>query len=107
MNKLWYKNAIIYSLDVEVFRDSNGDGVGDFTGLIERIHYLAGMGVDCIWRQTFYDSPNRDDGYDVRDYFQVDSRLGDLGHFAALVDDADEVGIRILNYLVVNHTTGE
>lgn len=107
MDKLWYKNAVIYSLDVEVFRDSDGDGVGDFTGLIERIRYLAGMGVTCVWLQPFYDSPNRDDGYDVRDYFQVDSRLGDLGHFAELVDAANEAGIRILIDLVVNHTSRE
>jgi maltose alpha-D-glucosyltransferase/alpha-amylase len=105
MNKLWYKNAVIYSLDVEVFRDSDGDGVGDFSGLIQRIRYLAGLGVDCVWLQPFYDSPNRDDGYDVRDYFKVDSRLGDLGHFAELVDVADEAGIRILIDLVVNHTS--
>ena len=107
MDKLWYKNAVIYSLDVEVFRDSDRDGVGDFTGLIERIRYLAGMGVTCVWLQPFYDSPNRDDGYDVRDYFQVDSRLGDLGHFAELVDAANEAGIRILIDLVVNHTSRE
>lgn len=105
MNKLWYKNAVIYSLDVEVFKDSNGDGVGDFTGLIQTIPYLAGMGIDAVWLQPFYDSPNRDDGYDVRDYFKVDSRLGDLGHFAGLVEAADEAGIRILIDLVVNHTS--
>ncbi|MDR7127866.1 maltose alpha-D-glucosyltransferase/alpha-amylase [Algoriphagus sp. 4150] len=107
MNKLWYKNAVIYSLDVELFRDSNGDGVGDFPGLIERLHYLAGLGVDCVWLQPFYDSPNKDDGYDVSDYYEVDKRLGDLGHFAALVDAADEVGIRIIIDLVVNHTSKE
>ncbi|WP_439488981.1 alpha-amylase family protein [Algoriphagus sp.] len=107
MNRLWYKNAVIYSLDVEVFKDSTGNGIGDITGLIERIHYLAGMGVNCVWIQPFYDSPNRDDGYDVRNYFRVDSRLGDLGHFAQLVDAADEVGIRILIDLVVNHTSKE
>ena len=107
MNQLWYKNAIIYSLDVESFMDSNDDGIGDLKGLRHRLNYLSSLGVNCIWLLPFYDTPNRDNGYDVRDYYQVDPNLGDLGHFAELVDAADELGIRILVDLVVNHTSKE
>src|SRR5688572_2694895 len=69
---MWWKNAVIYCLDVETFLDWNDDGVGDFAGLSERIDYLAGMGVSCLWLMPFYPSPNRDDGYDVTDYYGVD-----------------------------------
>ena len=70
---LWYKNAIIYCLDVEKYIDANGDGVGDFEGLSRRLDYLAGLGVTCVWLQPFYPSPNRDNGYDVSDYYGVAS----------------------------------
>ena len=65
IDDLWYKNAIIYCLDVEKYVDSNGDGIGDFGGLTRRLDYLAGMGITCVWLQPFYPSPNRDNGYDV------------------------------------------
>ncbi|MDT0685673.1 alpha-amylase family protein [Autumnicola psychrophila] len=107
MNKYWYKNAVIYCLDVETFKDSNGDGIGDFQGLTNGLTYLSSLGVNCLWLMPFFDSPNKDNGYDVRDYYKVDPRLGDLGHFAQLIDAADEVGIRILIDLAVNHTSTE
>jgi maltose alpha-D-glucosyltransferase / alpha-amylase len=107
MNKYWYKNAIIYSLDVETFKDSNNDGTGDFEGLKGALTYLSSLGVTCIWLLPIFDTPNRDNGYDVRDYYKIDSRLGDLGHFAQLIDAAEEVGIRILIDLAVNHTSVE
>ncbi|QED37021.1 trehalose synthase [Antarcticibacterium arcticum] len=107
MSKYWYKNAIIYCLDVETFKDSNGDGVGDFEGLKNALTYLSGLGVNCIWLLPIFDTPNRDNGYDVRDYYKIDPRLGDLGHFAQLVDAADELGIKILIDLAVNHTSLE
>jgi hypothetical protein len=75
---LWYKNAVIYSLDLETFLDSDGDGVGDFNGLIERLDYLQFLGVDAIWLAPFQRSPNRDNGYDVADYYSVDPRHGTL-----------------------------
>ena len=103
----WYKNAIIYSLDVETYMDADGDGIGDFKGLKHRLPYLASIGVNCIWILPFYQSPNKDNGYDVQDYYQVDPRLGDLGHFAEFVDEAEEQGIRIIVDLVVNHTSTE
>ena len=107
MAKDWYKNAIIYSLDVETYMDASGDGIGDFKGLKHRLTYLSSLGVNCIWILPFYQSPNRDNGYDVQDYYQVDPRLGDLGHFAELVDEAEELGIRIIVDLVVNHTSDQ
>lgn len=107
MNKYWYKNAIIYCADVETFKDANGDGIGDFEGLKNGLTYLASLGVDCLWLLPFFDSPNKDNGYDVRDYYKIDERLGDLGHFAQLIDAAEEVGIRILIDLAVNHTSTE
>src|SRR3954454_21559460 len=86
---LWYKNAIIYSLDVESFQDSNGDGIGDFPGLTRRLAYLAGLGVTCVWLHPFYTSPRRDDGYDVTDYYTVDPRFGTLGDFVEFAHQAE------------------
>ncbi|MGI0106452.1 alpha-amylase family protein [Salinimicrobium sp. WS361] len=107
MNKFWYKNAVIYSLDVETFKDSNGDGTGDFEGLKNALPYLSSLGVTCLWLLPIFDTPNRDNGYDVKDYYKIDPRLGDLGHFAQLIDAAEEVGIRVLIDLAVNHTSSE
>lgn len=107
MNKLWYKNALIYSLDIATFKDSNHDGIGDIRGLKHRLNYLSGLGVDCIWLLPFYDSPNKDNGYDIKDYYKIDERLGDFGDFAELVDIAEEKGIRILVDMVANHSSDQ
>ena len=107
MRDLWFKNAVIYSLDVETFQDGNADGIGDFLGLTQRIDYLDGLGVDCIWLRPFYPSPLQDNGYDVADYYGVDSRLGTLGDFVDLVEAAHERGLRILVDMVFNHTSTE
>src|SRR3954453_3299843 len=104
---LWWKNAVVYCLDVETYSDSDGDGVGDFRGLIDKVDYLAGLGVTCLWLMPFYPSPNRDDGYDISDYYGVDPRLGTLGAFVALVRTCAHPGIRIIVDLVVNHTSDE
>jgi maltose alpha-D-glucosyltransferase/alpha-amylase len=103
----WYQNTIIYSLDVETFYDSNGDGIGDFQGLIDKLDYLAALGITCIWLLPFFPSPNRDNGYDVEDYYNIDARLGCLGDFAQLIDKAQVYGIKIIIDLVVNHTSIE
>ncbi|HEX6130774.1 MAG TPA: alpha-amylase family protein [Actinomycetota bacterium] len=102
---LWWKNAIVYCLDVETFLDTDGDGRGDLAGLTERIDYLAGIGVTCLWLMPFYPSPNRDDGYDITDYYGVDPRLGDHGDVAALIRTAKDRGMRVIVDLVVNHTS--
>jgi maltose alpha-D-glucosyltransferase/alpha-amylase len=104
---MWFKNAIIYSLDVETFVDGDGDGVGDFKGLMERLDYLEGLGVTCLWLQPFFPTPNRDDGYDVMDYYGVDPRLGTLGELAELSHQLDQRGIRLMIDLVANHTSDQ
>jgi len=104
---LWWKNAVIYCLDVETFHDSDADGVGDFRGLIDRLDYLAGLGVTCLWLMPFYPSEQHDDGYDITDYFAVDPRLGDLGSFTEFVRAADAHGLKVVVDLVVNHTSDQ
>jgi glycosidase len=102
---LWWKNAVVYCLDVETFLDWNGDGIGDLNGVVERIDYLAGLGVSCLWLMPFQPSPNRDDGYDIVDYYAVDDRLGTLGDFVVLLRTAKDRGMRVIIDLVVNHTS--
>jgi maltose alpha-D-glucosyltransferase/alpha-amylase len=102
---LWYKNAILYCLDVEKYMDSNADGIGDFEGLSRRLDYLAGLGVTCVWLQPFQPSPNRDNGYDVTDYYGVNSKHGSLGDFVQFMNHAKALGIRVIVDLVVNHTS--
>jgi trehalose synthase len=102
---LWWKNAVVYCLDVETFQDSDGDGVGDFRGLTERVDHIAGLGASCVWLMPFYPTPDLDDGYDVTDYTAVDPRLGDLGDFVDFVRTAGDRGLRVIADFVVNHTS--
>jgi len=105
IDDLWYKNAVIYCLDVEKYVDGNNDGIGDFAGLTRRLDYLAGLGVTCIWLQPFYESPNRDNGYDVSNYYAVHPKLGTFGEFVDFMNHAEQIGIRVIADLVVNHTS--
>jgi maltose alpha-D-glucosyltransferase/alpha-amylase len=105
IDDLWYKNAILYCLDVEKYQDANGDGVGDFEGLMRRLDYLQGLGITCVWLQPFYPSPNRDNGYDVADYYGAHNKHGSLGDYVAFMQHADALGIRVIIDLVVNHTS--
>src|SRR4029078_4341081 len=107
IHDLWYQNAIIYCLNVEAFIDSNGDGVGDFVGLTDKLAYLQGLGVTCIWLLPFYQSPNRDDGYDVSDYYGVHPRTGTFGDVVEFMNQARQLGIRVIVDLVVNHTSDQ
>lgn len=107
IDDLWYKNAVIYNLDVETFMDTNGDGIGDFEGLSRCLDYLSGLGVTCIWLLPFQPSPNRDNGYDISDYYGVDPRHGSSGDFVDFAHQARQRGIRVIMDLVVNHTSDQ
>jgi trehalose synthase len=102
---LWWKTAVIYCLDVETFLDWNGDGTGDLAGLVQRIDYLAELGVTCLWLMPIYPTPDRDDGYDITDFYGVDPRLGNHGDFVELIRTARDRGMRVILDLVVNHTS--
>ncbi len=104
---LWYKHAVIYCLDVEKYLDGNGDGVGDFAGLQRRLDYLAGLGVTCLWLQPFYPSPNKDNGYDVQDYYGVHPKHGTPGDFVEFMNRAQQLGLRVIVDLVVSHTSNK
>ena len=85
----WYKDAIIYELHIKAFKDSNGDGIGDFRGLLEKLDYLQDLGVTAIWLLPFYPSPLRDDGYDIQDYYNVNPSYGKLKDFKKILKEAD------------------
>jgi maltose alpha-D-glucosyltransferase/alpha-amylase len=104
---LWYKNTVVYSLDIETFLDSNGDGIGDFEGLMRRLDYLESLGIGALWLAPFYPTPDQDDGYDVTDYYGVDPRFGSGGAFVEFMHQAEERGIRVIVDLVVNHTSSK
>ena len=102
---LWWKTAVVYCLDVETFMDWNGDGIGDFAGLAQRIDHLADLGVTCLWLMPFYPTAERDDGYDITDFYGVDPRLGTHGDLVEVIRTANDRGMRVIADLVVNHTS--
>ena len=103
----WYKDAIFYELQVKSFFDANGDGIGDFAGLIEKLDYVQDLGVDCIWITPFYPSPQRDDGYDVADFYGVNADYGTLKDVRQFVKEAHRRGLRVMTDLVMNHTSDQ
>ncbi|MCP9628698.1 alpha-amylase family protein [Rhodopseudomonas palustris] len=107
IDDLWYKNGVIYCLSVATYMDADGDGVGDFRGLLRRLDYLSGLGVTAIWLMPFQPSPGRDDGYDISDYYSVDPRYGTLGDFVEFTHGCRQRGIRVIIDLVVNHTSDQ
>src|ERR1700691_2457020 len=107
INDLWYKNAIIYCLSIATYLDSDGDGIGDFQGLMSRLDYLQGIGVTAIWLMPFQPSPGKDDGYDVADYYGVNPRFGTLGDFVESTQGCRQRGLRVMIDLVVNHTSDQ
>ena len=104
---LWFKDAIIYELHVRAFKDSNGDGVGDFPGLIQKLDYLQDLGVTCLWLLPFFPSPLRDDGYDIADYLNVHPMYGTIDDFRAFLDAAHERDLQVMIELVINHTSDQ
>lgn len=107
IDNLWYKNTVIYNLDVGAFMDANGDGYGDFEGLVRRLDYLAGLGVTCLWLLPFQPTPNLDNGYDISGYYGVDPRHGSLGDFVEFMHQARGRGIHVIMDLVINHTSDQ
>ena len=104
---LWYKDAVIYELHVKAFRDSNGDGIGDFQGLTEKLDYIEDLGITALWLLPFYPSPLKDDGYDISDYFNVHPDYGTLKDFKEFLREAHGHGIRVITELVLNHTSDQ
>ncbi len=103
----WYKDAIIYELRVRSFYDSNGDGIGDLRGLLQKLDYLKDLGVSALWLLPLYPSPLRDDGYDIADYLSVHSSVGSLDDFRELLAEAHARGLKIITELVLNHTSDQ
>ncbi|MFH1061367.1 MAG: maltose alpha-D-glucosyltransferase [Candidatus Omnitrophota bacterium] len=106
-NPLWYKDAVIYQLHVKTFCDSDGDGIGDFKGLIQKLDYLKSLGITVIWLLPFYPSPLKDDGYDIADYYAVHPQYGTLKDFKELLKQAHLRGLRVITELVINHTSDQ
>jgi maltose alpha-D-glucosyltransferase/alpha-amylase len=104
---LWYKDAVIYELHVRAFFDSNGDGVGDFAGLLQKLDYLQDLGVTCVWLLPFFPSPLKDDGYDIADYLNVHPSYGTIEDFHAFLAAAHERGLQVMIELVMNHTSDQ
>src|SRR5919107_507984 len=104
-DRAWFKRAVFYEVLVRAFYDSSADGSGDLRGLIERLDYLECFGVDCLWLPPFYDSPLRDGGYDIRDFYKVLPEFGTVDDFVELLDEAHRRGIRVITDLVMNHTS--
>jgi len=103
----WYRDALIYEVHVRAFYDSNGDGIGDFNGLTQRLPHLQDLGVTCLWLLPFYPSPLRDDGYDIADYTTINPIYGSLDDFQRFLDEAHTRNIRVLTELVINHTSDQ
>jgi maltose alpha-D-glucosyltransferase/alpha-amylase len=104
---LWYKDAIVYELRVRSFYDGDGDGIGDFRGLLEKLDYLQDLGVTALWLLPFYPSPLRDDGYDISDYTDVHPEYGTLADFERFLAEAHRRGLRVITELVLNHTSDQ
>ena len=104
---LWYKDAVFYELHLRAYNDSDGDGIGDFRGAMEKLEYLQWLGIDCIWILPMYPSPLVDDGYDIADYRDIHPDLGTLEDFEAFVEKAHGLGMRVVTDLIMNHTSDQ
>jgi maltose alpha-D-glucosyltransferase/alpha-amylase len=103
----WYKDAIIYELHIKAFCDGNGDGIGDFHGLFQKLDYLQELGVTAIWVLPFYPSPLKDDGYDISDYYNINPRYGNIKQFKQFLDEAHKRKLKVITELVINHTSDQ
>ena len=107
MKKAWWKESVVYQIYPRSFCDSNGDGIGDLQGIISKLDYLKELGVDVVWLSPIYDSPNDENGYDIRDYRAVMKEFGTMEDFDCLLEEMHKRGIRLVMDLVVNHTSDE
>ena len=107
VDKDWWRGAVIYQIYPRSYQDSNGDGIGDLLGIVQRLPYIASLGVDAVWISPFFTSPMKDFGYDVSDYCDVDPMFGSLADFDALVDTAHRLGVRVIIDLVLSHTSDQ
>src|SRR5215216_2397956 len=103
----WWRSAVVYEIYVRSFADANGDGVGDLPGIRSRLPYLRDLGVDAVWLNPFYPSPQADGGYDVQDHRDVDPRFGTLDDFDGFLRDAHDLGLKVIIDLVPNHTSSQ
>src|SRR6185503_3616329 len=103
----WYKDAVIYQLHVKTFYDSDGDGIGDFRGLTQKLDYLKALGINAIWLLPFYPSPLKDDGYDIADYYNVHPHYGTLDDFREFLKEAHKRDLKVITELVINHTSDQ
>ncbi|MDD5496954.1 MAG: alpha-amylase family glycosyl hydrolase, partial [Atribacterota bacterium] len=104
---LWYKDAIIYEVHVKTFYDKNGDGIGDFRGLTEKLDYLESLGVNAIWLLPFFPSPLKDDGYDISDYYNIHHHYGNMRDFKNFLKEAHRREMKVVIELVLNHTSDQ
>jgi len=106
-DNLWYKDAVFYEVHVRTYYDSNGDGIGDFKGLTQKLDYIQNLGVDCIWLLPFFPSPLRDDGYDVSDFYNIHPDLGTINDFKTFTQEAHSRGLRVISDMVFNHVSSD
>lgn len=107
MNKKWWKEAAVYQIYWRSFNDSNGDGYGDLRGVMEKLDYIKNLGIDVIWLNPFYHSPESDNGYDISDYYGIMEKAGDMAAFEELIDEIHHRGMKVIMDLVVNHTSDQ
>ena len=105
--KNWWKKATVYQIYPKSFKDSNNDGIGDINGIIEKLDYLSSLGVDLLWLTPMYVSPQRDNGYDIEDYYNIDPKYGTMSDFEKLLKEAHKRDIKIMMDMVLNHTSTE
>jgi oligo-1,6-glucosidase len=106
-SRKWWKESVIYQIYPRSFKDSNGDGIGDINGIIEKLDYLKTLGVDVIWLSPVYESPNDDNGYDISNYLQIMKEFGSMEDWERMISEMHKRGIKLLMDLVINHTSDE
>ena len=107
MTQQWWKQAVVYQIYPKSFMDSDGDGYGDINGIISKLDYLSDLGVDVLWLTPIYPSPEKDNGYDISDYYAINPRYGTLEQFKQLLEQVHQRGMKLIMDIVVNHTSTE